>query len=257
MRISSIVRRSSLLSCVLLVGACGYSTKASFQEITFLSPDAQDAKCLVYSGGVKYQVWPPQTVNIKKSDKPMLIECHAPGNRSLEVEVPAKLETVALWGTPAGMAWDYASSSLFSYPEVIAIDFSQESLKAFPLPKHNNADIRQPEDYDLEEFLPGYPRLNSDKNKQTALLKRRGEDEMVEEADMDASSEEEQPAAMQEVEAVTEVAVEAEAVQMQEVPVADNVLTPIGAPVDEAGVVEVPVQDSTADSAPVPLVPGE
>ena len=249
MRISSFIRRFSLLSCALLVGACAYSTKASFQDITFLSPDAQDAKCLVYANGVKYQVWPPQTVNIKKSTKPMLVACHAPGNRSIEVEVPARMETVAIWGTPVGMAWDYASDSLYSYPEVIAIDFSQESLRAFPLPKHNNADIRQPEDYDLEEFLPGDPRLNSDKYKRNAVLKRRvveDESEWRDEEEMEVSPEEVQPATIEDV--LEEVAAEAAAEADQEAVVEALV---------EAEAMGVPAQEAEADNAPVSLVPGE
>jgi hypothetical protein len=278
MRISSSARRLSLLSCAFFVGSCAYATKASFQEITFLSPDARDAKCLVYASGVKYQVWPPQTVNIKKSDKPMRVLCHAPGNRDIEVEVPPRMETVAVWGTPVGMAWDYASQSLFSYPEVIAIDFSQESLKPFSLPKHNNQDIRQPESYDLEEFLPGDPRLNRDKNKKDTLLLRRGEgaDEWADDEETEMPSEDEQSDAVEavgEAEDVTtevvgqeasigasveetfEFTVEAEAIQVQEAPAVDSVLTPIVESSDPAA--EVPTQNSEADNAPVPLVPGE
>lgn len=267
MRVSSFVCRSSLLSCVFLVGSCAYATKASFQEITFLSPDAQEAKCLVYAGGVKYQVWPPQTVNVKKSDKPMTVVCHAPGNRDIEVEIPSRMETVAIWGTPAGMAWDYASQSLFSYPEVIAIDFSQEALKPFSFPKHNNKDIRQPETYDLEEFLPGDPRLNSDKNNKATILLRRGEgvDEWAEDDEMETSSDQEQSDAMREIDAViegvagdvVETEIEAKTEQVQEASETDSILTPLGEPTAEADVVEVSEQDSEADNAPVPLVPGE
>lgn len=186
MRIFSCACSVSSVLLSLVLGGCAYSTKASFQDITFLSPDAHDAKCLVYVDKIKYQVWPPQTVNIKKSEKPMLVVCSAPGNREVEIEVPPKIEEVAIWGTPVGMAWDYASKSLFSYPEVIAIDFSQEELKSFPLPKHNNPDIRQPEDYNLEEFLPGEPSLNKDKDKKAVELPRRGEGEVEAEAEGDA-----------------------------------------------------------------------
>lgn len=175
MRIIYSAHKLALLSSVFLVGACAYTTKASHQDITFLSLDAQDAKCLVYVNKVKYQVWPPQTINIKKSSKTMKVECHAPGNRNLMIEVAPSMEKVALWGTPIGVAWDYASQSLFSYPSVIAIDFSQQTLRPFMPPKHNNKDIRQPESYDLEEFLPKEQRLNSDKDKKSSRLLRRGE----------------------------------------------------------------------------------
>lgn len=161
---------------VLFVAGCGYVSESSHQNITFLTPDAQDAKCYVLVDGIKYQVFPPQTLNIKKSEKDMKILCNAPGNRTVEMEVPASLTTRAIWGGPAGMAWDYASDSLFHYPSVIAIDFSQVELQPNKLPQHNNSDIKQPESYDLEEFKSSQPRLNSDKFKIEQPILHRGEE---------------------------------------------------------------------------------
>ncbi len=169
-------RNLLLLSFVLLLGSCAYAVESSNQYITFLTPDAQDAKCYVYVDKLKYQVFPPQSINIKKSPKDMEITCNAPGNRMVETSVPAQMSKRAAWGGPAGMAWDYASNSLFYYPSVIAIDFSHEELKPNKLPRHNNSDIRQPESYDLEEFRPAQPRLNSDKEKINLPILRRGED---------------------------------------------------------------------------------
>lgn len=164
-----------LCSSVLLLGACGYAVESSNQDISFITPGAEDALCYVHVNDVKYKVYPPQVLNIKKSDEDMIIICNAPGNRTREMDVPASMTKRALWGTPAGMAWDYASQSLFYYPSVIAIDFSQEALVPNKLPKHNNKDIKQPEEYDLEEFLPASPRLNSDKYDVKTPLLRKGD----------------------------------------------------------------------------------
>ena len=163
-------------SSILLLGSCAYAVESSNQDITFLTPNAENAKCFVYIDKLKYQVYPPYTLNIKKSSKDMEIVCNAPGNRKIEMSVPAQMSKRAIWGSPAGMAWDYASSSLYYYPSVIAIDFSDEELKPNPLPSHNNRDIRQPETYDLEEFGASQPRLNSDKNKIEMPIIRRGEE---------------------------------------------------------------------------------
>ncbi len=164
------------LFSVLAVAGCGYVSESSNQNITFLTPDAQDAKCFASVDGIKYQVFPPQTLNIKKSEKDMHITCHAPGNRTIEMDVPADLTTRAIWGGPVGMAWDYASDSLYHYPSVIAIDFSQTELKPNKFPQHNNSDIKQPESYDLEEFKSSQPRLNSDKFKIEQPILHRGEE---------------------------------------------------------------------------------
>ena len=119
----------------------------------------------------------------------MKLDCMAPGNRRITMTVAPSLETKAIWGTPAGMAWDYASKSLFHYPDVIAVDFSQEAIVPNDLPKHNSPDIKQPEEYDLEEFRPAAPRMNSDKNKEPAKIWRRGErEQMMQEQNMSDDS---------------------------------------------------------------------
>ncbi len=173
-----------LCSSVLILGACGYSVESSHQDISFVTPGAEDAVCYVNVNDVKYKLYPPQTLNIKKSDEDMIITCSAPGNRQRVMEVPAAMTERAVWGTPVGMAWDYASQSLFYYPSVIAIDFSQEELVPNKPPKHNNKDIKQPEEYDLEEFLPSTPRLNSDKHDvKTPLLRK---DDMYSDASIES-----------------------------------------------------------------------
>ncbi len=161
---------------LLLLGACSYAVESSNQDVTFMTPKAQDAKCYVYIDKLKYQVFPPQTINIKKSKNEMKIVCDAPGNRHLEMFVPSSVSKRAFWGGPVGLAWDAASDSLFYYPSVIAIDFSHEEIKPNKLPQHNNSDIKQPEEYDLEEFRPSQPRLNSDRNKVNQPILRRGEE---------------------------------------------------------------------------------
>lgn len=166
----------SFFSVIFILGGCSYAVESSNQDVTFMTPGAKDAVCDVYTNGVKYRVHPPQTRNIKKHHEPMILKCSAPGNRYVETEVEPEFSKRSLWGTPAGMAWDFASQSLFYYPSVIAVDFSQEMLKPNEMPQHNNQDIRQPETYDLEEFQPADPRLNSDKDKTEVPLLQRGEE---------------------------------------------------------------------------------
>ncbi|MBI1300368.1 MAG: hypothetical protein GC137_01790 [Alphaproteobacteria bacterium] len=172
--------RSFKIFCLSLfffvVSACATIDESSNQFITFETIGAQDAKCHVYVDKLRYQVFPPQTINIKKSEKDMIVQCDAPGNRAVELTVPAMFSTRAVWGTPVGIAWDYATEALHHYPSLIAIDFTQTEIKPFDLPKHNNKDIRQPETYDLEEFNSSTPRLNSDKDKIITPIIRRGQE---------------------------------------------------------------------------------
>lgn len=165
--------RILLVASVLLLASCGYTFESSNQEITFLTPGAQNAYCDAYVEKLRYQINPPQTLNIHKSEKSMVLKCVAPGNRRVELEVPSKVSARAVWGSPAGMAWDYASKSLFQYPSVVAVDFSQVPVVPEAQPKHNASDIQSPEAHDLEEIKASVPRLNTDKNKAASTPIRR------------------------------------------------------------------------------------
>lgn len=165
--------RVFLIASVLSLSSCGYAFESSNQEITVLTPGAQNAYCDAYVEKLRYQIHPPQTLNIHKSDQPMILKCVAPGNRRVELEVPAKISARAVWGSPAGMAWDYASKSLHQYPNVVAVDFSQVPIVPEEQPKHNAPDIQSPEVHDLEEIKASVPRLNTDKNKSASTPIRR------------------------------------------------------------------------------------
>lgn len=173
---------------LLMLGGCGYAVDSSNQDITFVTPGAENAYCDVFIDKRRYQVYPPQKINMVKSSKDMEVECVAPGNRELKLVVPSKMSARSMWGGPPGMAWDYASSSLFYYPSVIAIDFSNESPKPNDLPDHNSIDIDQPETHQLEEIKASTPLLNSDKDKKSIPLIRREEAIAIEQEDAAAEN---------------------------------------------------------------------
>lgn len=163
-------------SSVLVLASCGYAVEQSNQTIEIVTPGAENARCDVWVDKIRYQINPPQKMNIMKSENDMILDCIAPGNRHIEMKVSPKFESKAIWGTPAGMAWDYAAKSLHYYPDVVAVDFSKEPIIENALPKHNSPDIKQPEEYNLEEFSPSTPRLNADKDKQPYKIQKRGEE---------------------------------------------------------------------------------
>ncbi|MCK5284833.1 MAG: hypothetical protein KAJ86_04520 [Alphaproteobacteria bacterium] len=174
--------RFLLLSGVLLaplfsLGACSYTVDGSNQEITLKTPGAHNATCHVYVEGLKYKMNPPETINVFKSNKDMEIDCKAPGNRRRKVYITPIIEDSVygnvITGILPGVAWDYASKSMFKYPSVIEVSFVGIKPRQEALPAQNNPDIKQPEEYDLEEFKSGYPRLNEDRYATPVEIKRR------------------------------------------------------------------------------------
>lgn len=168
-----------LLASVFLLGGCAYLTEKSNQNLTVLTPGAEDALCYVYVDGVKYKFSPPETVNIFKSKEPLVVDCLAPGNRRKKLEVKPTIARSApgnvVTGVAPGLAWDYVSGALFKYPDIIEVDFTEVPVRPEALPAQNNPDVVQPEDYYLEEFSPSEPRMNNDRNVPPPELLRRGE----------------------------------------------------------------------------------
>ncbi|MCD8497741.1 MAG: hypothetical protein LRZ85_06445 [Alphaproteobacteria bacterium] len=159
--------RNVILLTTILCGGCAYVTDGAVQDITVRTPGANNAECKLSVGSVNYMYQPPMTRSIQKSGEIMEVDCWAPGNRHKVVYIKPGIGTATAFNAPMGMApgfaWDYTSKAIYKYPEVVDVDFTQTEVKPFPLPAQNQDDIRQPEDYDLEEFSPGLPRLNSDR----------------------------------------------------------------------------------------------
>lgn len=174
------MRRFLSFLCLLplLAGSCAYMKDTSNQNITLLTPGAEDAQCYVYVEGLRYSFNPPETVNIFKSKENLEVDCLAPGNRRKKISVPATIAKASAGnvatGIGPGAAWDYLSGAMFRYPDVVEVDFSGIPVSPESLPAQNNPDIVQPEDYTLEQFTPTRPRLNRDRNTPSPALIRRG-----------------------------------------------------------------------------------
>lgn len=168
--------RFLLLGSLLFLSSCAYALDKQIQDITILTPGAEDTVCYMYVEGLRYKVHPPETVNISKSNQDLIVDCLAPQNRRRKVVIePALSDHEFLNATNAGTGavWDYAANAMYTYPSVIEVDFTSARTSPESMPAQNNPDIKQPEEYKLEEFRPGLPVLNSDRGAtQTPILKR-------------------------------------------------------------------------------------
>lgn len=166
-----------LTGALVALSSCAYFIDSSVQAVRVETPGAQSAHCFLIVDELKYQANPPQTINIKKSKRDMNVVCKAPGNRRVEYSIKPDIEESVYWnatnGVVPGAAWDFASDSMFKWPDVIVADFTGVQRKPSPLPDYNNPDVKQPEEYNLEQYLPSTPRLNSDRYATPVEIQRR------------------------------------------------------------------------------------
>ncbi len=174
------------------LGACAYFIDTSNQEITILTPGAQNAVCFMFVGDLRYRVHPPKTFNISKSGDDLKVDCLAPGNRRNIVVVEATITDSAKYNVAnggVGAIWDYGSKAIFEYPSIIEVNFTDTPTKSESLPAHNSPDIKQPEEYMHEEYRPGIARMNADKSLPPIEIRTRATNAPAATSNSDAFSE--------------------------------------------------------------------
>jgi len=158
------------------LGGCAYVMEGPSQTVKFETPGAHNALCYADVEGMKFTVKPPQSISLPKADGDLIVKCDAPGNRTRTIVIKPQHEGSVKWNAlngGVGYGWDYASGAVYHYPETVIVDFRNLPVTENPLPAHNSPDIRQPETYELEEFLPSEPRMNADRYKVSPeVLKR-------------------------------------------------------------------------------------
>jgi hypothetical protein len=169
--------RFSFLSGLILLSSCAYMQEGSIQDITLVTPGAENAICYLVVDGLRHPVRPPQNLSISKSREDLIVDCFAPGNRHKKVVIKADISNKAYGnvsnGVLPGLGWDYFSDAIFKYPDRIEIDFTNTPFLPEPMPAQNKPDIRQPEEYPLEEFLANTPRMNSDRGASSPAIRMR------------------------------------------------------------------------------------
>lgn len=156
----------ALTSCLLL-SACSTFFEGSLQPVSFKTAGAEDALCTVTTGenDYKYVVRPPQTIQIQKSRKPMLVSCQAPGNRMMETMVNSGVagSTFAnIFNGTLGAGYDATSGAMFKYPDVVTIDFTGVVAQESPLPSYENAGALSAQSVRVENMGPKNYKLDGD-----------------------------------------------------------------------------------------------
>ena len=173
--------RPLILILPFFLMSCAYTTERSIQEVRVETPGTHGAVCFVEVDGLRHVVNAPDTITIAKHQDNLHVKCRAPGNRDREVVIKPVVTTSTFFAgplLPISYPWDYVSGAMYKYPDVVSVDFTYMAARDADLPAHNNPDVKQPEEYDREEYLPSKPVLNSDKYEaQEYALKRKEYDD--------------------------------------------------------------------------------
>ena len=145
------------LSAVLLLGACGTMAEGQTQDITLRTPGASIARCTLDTG-LRYPIEKDETIQIMRSFHAMEVECFANGNRRKTMTVaagpnPWSAANVANAVVP-GTAYDAASMGLYTYPDVITVDFTGMPIAGYETPDYHNRDYPNPYEQPVENMGP-------------------------------------------------------------------------------------------------------
>lgn len=171
--------RFFLLSSVVVLASCAYGLDRHIQDVKITTPGAHGSVCYAYVDGLRYRMHPPQTISVNNTREDLIVDCLAPGNRRKKVVVKADVnDTTFLNATNAGVGlpWDVFSGAAFKFPDIVEVNFTSAEIQPEKPPAQNAPDIKQPEEYMLEEFLPSQPKLNSDRRALPFELRERNKD---------------------------------------------------------------------------------
>ena len=166
----------SVLSLGLSLSACGTMISGGSQVITLRTPGTEEAKCTL-NNGVNYVLRTDESINVTRSQKDMVVDCYASGNRHKEVIVEAGVNgwTAAnvTNGVIPGLAVDHIYKGLYEYPDVITIDFTGVPAHGFEMPDYHNKDGQNPYDQGIESYNASSAQTPLDKQyRQTGITKR-------------------------------------------------------------------------------------
>ncbi len=174
------IRLIAVFIPVLLLSACSSVLKGATQEVTLITPGAEDARCDVENSYFRYTINTPRTFRLERTPEPYKITCMAPGNRVKTIVIPAGYEDKAFLnasnGVIPGAAVDAASGALFAYPEMIAVDFRGIRTHPSPLPDYQLMLKENPLIAGMEEFRPGVAAMQRDEQTVVQPMQRRQAD---------------------------------------------------------------------------------
>lgn len=139
-----------------MLGACGTMAEGQTQDVTLRTPGASHARCTL-DNGLRYPIETGQTVQIMRSYHAMEVDCYAIGNRHIKKTIspgPNPWSAANVANAGAGLAYDATSMGLYTYPDVITVDFTGVTAMGYETPDYMNRDTQNPYERGVENMGP-------------------------------------------------------------------------------------------------------
>lgn len=133
------MRRSLIIIlAVMVLTGCNTMVNKTYQKIAVHTPGVENIDCIIESETNKYRLLAPGTVNVERSASPLTMTCQKVGYVTTSMTLLAKYRMVPAQlnvfnGIAPGLAYDFASRSVYAYPETVVMNMERDPSKLIPL----------------------------------------------------------------------------------------------------------------------------
>ena len=128
----------AVLAVVVLTG-CNTMVNQTYQKIAIHTPGLENVDCILETDVNKYRILAPGTVNVERSFRPLTVTCEKAGYVTNATILDSRYRMVPsqlniLNGVLPGMAYDFASNSVYGYPEIVVVNMVRDDAQLESLP---------------------------------------------------------------------------------------------------------------------------
>lgn len=162
----------------LLLSACGSVYNGPTQDVTLLTPGAENAQCTLHNDDFRYTMRTDETRSIMRSEEGLIVKCYAPANREKTIVVERELSNAGqanIANLGLGALYDYYDNALYEYPEVIIVDFTTVAARSYGLPAAHASDLPHPVSAPVTSYAPTTPVTDFDRSYPQPILQKKSE----------------------------------------------------------------------------------
>ena len=147
------MRRSSffIVLTVLALAGCNTMFQKTYQKISVHTPGVENVDCVLENDFTKYHMLAPGRIEVDRSRHPLTITCEKPGFliavNTLESKIYASPGNLNLFnGIILGVGYDFASNSVYDYPDSVSIRMRRDPNRLTLQPKTVEVLQKKPEE---------------------------------------------------------------------------------------------------------------